>query len=99
VSDKEATAPPGNYQTKDGARKALSTPAVRHIAKKEGLDINRVPGSGKNGRVTKSDILSFIKDGGVSSKQGQTAAPATRSGFGYTGPKIARLEGITELDK
>ena len=32
-------------------------------------------------------------------RTGRGAAPATRSGFGYTGPKIARLEGITELDK
>jgi pyruvate/2-oxoglutarate dehydrogenase complex dihydrolipoamide acyltransferase (E2) component len=40
--------------------KALSTPAVRFIAKKEGIDINIVPATGKNGRVTKTDLLDFM---------------------------------------
>lgn len=35
------------------------------MAKKDGIDINAVPGTGKNGRVTKSDILAF-KAGGHS---------------------------------
>lgn len=46
------TAPPGN--------KALATPAVRHLAKKHGIDINMVPGTGKDGRVTKEDMLPFV---------------------------------------
>lgn len=40
--------------------KALSTPAVRHLAKKHNLDINAIVGTGKNGRVTKGDVLSFM---------------------------------------
>ena len=62
VRDKVSTAPPGNSGAPGaiGRSKALSTPAVRHLAKKEGIDINGVPGTGKNGRVTKTDILNFI---------------------------------------
>jgi pyruvate/2-oxoglutarate dehydrogenase complex dihydrolipoamide acyltransferase (E2) component len=33
---------------------------VRFIAKKEGIDINQVPATGKNGRVTKTDIIHFM---------------------------------------
>jgi pyruvate/2-oxoglutarate dehydrogenase complex dihydrolipoamide acyltransferase (E2) component len=33
---------------------------VRFIAKKEGIDINKVPGTGRNGRVTKTDLLEFM---------------------------------------
>ena len=74
----------------------MSTPAVRHLAKKEGIDINTVPGTGKNGRVTKGDILSFIKSGHGTASQG-VAAPAA-GGFVGMGPRIAPLTGITEKD-
>lgn len=39
--------------------KALATPAVRRIARELGVDINKVSGSGRGGRVTASDIESF----------------------------------------
>ncbi len=39
----------------------FSSPLVRNIAKKEGVDITQVPGSGKHGRVTKKDILAYIE--------------------------------------
>jgi len=38
----------------------LATPAVRHIAKSKGVDINSIPGTGKDGRVMKEDILNFL---------------------------------------
>ena len=41
--------------------KALSTPAVRAFAKEKGVDINQVPGTGKEGSVTREDILSYMK--------------------------------------
>ncbi len=75
----------------------MSTPAVRHLAKKEGVDINQVPGTGKSGRVTKGDLLAFIKGGHGTAQQG-VAPTGGRSGYGYTGPVIAPLEGITEQD-
>jgi pyruvate dehydrogenase E2 component (dihydrolipoamide acetyltransferase) len=37
-------------------RKALATPAVRALARELGVDVNRVPGTGPNGRVTKLDL-------------------------------------------
>lgn len=39
--------------------KTLATPAVRSHARKAGLDIEVVPGSGKAGRVTHADIETF----------------------------------------
>lgn len=49
--DSAASAPAG---------RALATPAVRRIARDAGVDINRVPGSGRGGRVTAGDVQSFI---------------------------------------
>lgn len=52
--------------------KSLSTPAVRFIAKKEGIDINDVTPTGVNGRVTKTDIINYISD----KKQGKVSPQA-----------------------
>ena len=91
MKDKVATAPPGKL-----SGKALSTPAVRFMAKKEGVDISRVPGTGKNGRVTKADLLAFIKGGSGTSADG--IAPPTSAGALTGIPKIAPLYGVTEED-
>lgn len=48
--------------------KTLATPAVRRTAREMGVDLNTVPGSGKDGRVTKDDVLGFaagLAAGGV----------------------------------
>ena len=37
----------------------LASPAVRHEAGARGVDLNAVPGSGKDGRVTRADVESF----------------------------------------
>ncbi|KAK9146971.1 hypothetical protein Sjap_006874 [Stephania japonica] len=37
----------------------LSTPAVRNLAKHYGININRIHGSGKDGRILKEDILKY----------------------------------------
>ena len=88
------TAPPGTFSLS----KALSTPAVRHIAKKEGIDINKVPATGKGGRVTKGDLLDFISGETASpTASAHSAAPASAHG---TTPahKIAALTGTTSED-
>ena len=47
----------------------FSSPLVRSIAAKEGVDLQEVAGTGSQGRVTKGDILSFLE-------QRRTAPPA-----------------------
>ncbi len=37
------------------------SPAVRRLAAEHGLDISKIPGSGRSGRVTKADVLMFIE--------------------------------------
>ena len=43
--------------------RALATPAIRGIAKQLGVDINRVLGTGRGGRVTASDVERFAQEG------------------------------------
>ena len=53
------------------------SPLVKNIAKEEGISVSQleaIAGSGKDGRVTKDDILNYIKD---QKNINQTTAPAT----------------------
>ena len=50
-------------QTVEDLRRLKSSPLVRNIAREHGVDITRIKGSGLSGRVTKTDILSFIETG------------------------------------
>jgi len=73
VSDRFARrAPEATVATRDG--KALATPAVRRIARTLGIDIQQVPGSGRNGRVTAGDLESFA--GGGTAHRGASAPAA-----------------------
>jgi 2-oxoglutarate dehydrogenase E2 component (dihydrolipoamide succinyltransferase) len=85
VQAKAAAATSGNGNaTLDELRRQKSSPLVRNIAKEHGVDITRIPGSGISGRVTKSDILSFIETGAALRPEdllvkGAATAPATSS--------------------
>jgi len=50
VADAEAKPPP-------------VSPVVRRIADEHGVDLGRVQGSGRRGRVTKKDLLAFLENG------------------------------------
>lgn len=46
--------------TSDSADEPLLSPAAKKIAEENGVDIDRVKGTGKGGRVTKEDVLAYI---------------------------------------
>jgi 2-oxoglutarate dehydrogenase E2 component (dihydrolipoamide succinyltransferase) len=50
--------------SKEDLRRQRSSPLVRRIAKEHNVDIRLIKGTGISGRVTKQDILGFIKSGG-----------------------------------
>jgi 2-oxoglutarate dehydrogenase E2 component (dihydrolipoamide succinyltransferase) len=63
---------------KDGPSGKFYSPLVRNIAKTEGVsvqELERIAGSGQGGRVTKDDILEFVKN----RKNGAPAVPAEQS--------------------
>ena len=39
----------------------LATPAVRHLSKELDVDISQIPGTGKDGRVSKEDIYKYVE--------------------------------------
>jgi 2-oxoglutarate dehydrogenase E2 component (dihydrolipoamide succinyltransferase) len=54
------SAPPQAGEGREGTAAPLA-PSVRKLAAESGLDIATVPGSGKDGRVTKGDMLAAIE--------------------------------------
>jgi len=65
--------------------KAMATPAVRGLARKFGVDIQKVPGSGRGGRVTASDVAAFA-EGGVA-----TMVEPTSAGVAGFAPRAATI--------
>src|SRR5262245_18883647 len=60
-----------------GDDRSFVSPVVARIASEHGVDVGQVQGTGRGGRVTKKDILSFIESGGQSQAAPQPqAAPA-----------------------
>jgi pyruvate dehydrogenase E2 component (dihydrolipoamide acetyltransferase) len=57
----------------------MATPAVRGLARKFGVDIQKVQGTGRGGRVTASDVGAFAKDGVAVSSAPASAGFAPRS--------------------
>lgn len=47
----------------------LSTPAVRNLAKELGLVLNDIPGTGKDGRILKEDVLTYATGKGLCKEQ------------------------------
>lgn len=52
---------PEEYQVTTPSGRVLATPATRKLARDLGVDIQRVPGTGPSGRVTKADVQAFLE--------------------------------------
>ncbi|KAK2989323.1 hypothetical protein RJ640_014782 [Escallonia rubra] len=78
------------------AGRALSTPAVRNLAKQMGIDINEVCGTSKHGRILKEDVLKYVSEKGnfkeLPASLGATSAEQMAGGgaygFGYQDKKL-----------
>lgn len=51
-----------SYEDNNENKKVLATPAVRKFARDKGVNISKIKATGKNGKVTKEDILNYLND-------------------------------------
>jgi pyruvate dehydrogenase E2 component (dihydrolipoamide acetyltransferase) len=63
-------------QTAEERLQQKSTPLVRKMVAEHGLDLQQIPGTGSAGRVTKSDVLSFLESGAAVPASAPAAGPA-----------------------
>ncbi|RXT07847.1 dihydrolipoamide acetyltransferase family protein [Ammoniphilus sp. CFH 90114] len=55
-------------------RKVMATPSVRKLAREKGIFLVEVTGTGRNGRITREDVLNFVSGGAQPAVE--AAAPA-----------------------
>jgi 2-oxoglutarate dehydrogenase E2 component (dihydrolipoamide succinyltransferase) len=78
-------------------RAAKTSPAVRRLLEEHDLDATMVMGTGKDGRITKSDVMSFLKsDDSNDTSPGDTSAPA---GTTTTEVGLERTEQRVEMTR
>ncbi len=73
--------------------RTLATPATRKLARQMGVEIGRVPATGKHGRVTTEDVRRFGTNGGQAMVKAQAPAqlPATlpsKNPLGYAEERV-----------
>ncbi len=79
----------------------LATPAVRKLARQKGLDISTVKGSGRDGKITRQDVLDAAEGGKEGAKTAEETGPETESESGTEpvsseGKTVSTEEGEVE---
>ena len=90
VAAPEPAAPPPLRGDIDeaGFAAAYASPSVRRLARQLGVDLARVTGTGRKGRILKDDVRDFIK--ATLAKVSQSAMPAGVSGFEW--PQMPEID-------
>lgn len=87
--------------TKTPELEVSASPAARKLAEEEGIDIQSVAGSGKDGRITKDDVNQAVNDQGAAADAvvpaSQPRAPADEPITQTTGERVERRVPMTRL--
>jgi 2-oxoglutarate dehydrogenase E2 component (dihydrolipoamide succinyltransferase) len=70
-------------------RSTLLGPAARQLVQEHNLDISRITGTGKNGRITKEDILNHMKGGAAHAAAADAGAAHAAAADAGAAPAVA----------
>ncbi|MCZ4238783.1 2-oxoisovalerate dehydrogenase E2 component (dihydrolipoyl transacylase) [Alteromonas sp. I10] len=81
--------------------KVLASPAVRRVAREKNIDLSSVEGSGKKGRILKSDVLNLQHSNVDTSSQNSTSSAPSSStaGKGDSNSTSTVLKGSVRTEK
>jgi pyruvate dehydrogenase E2 component (dihydrolipoamide acetyltransferase) len=65
-------------------KKPHATPAIRQFARELGVDLAQVPGSGPHARITKDDVLRYVKHA--------MSVAGTATGTGFAVPELPEID-------
>ncbi|MEE8543009.1 MAG: 2-oxoglutarate dehydrogenase complex dihydrolipoyllysine-residue succinyltransferase [Gammaproteobacteria bacterium] len=71
-------------------------PAARRLVEERGLDASAIPGSGRDGRVTKGDVLDFLESRGATPAESEDA-PTTKPSAGGGISRVEQRVAMTRL--
>ncbi|MFF2911256.1 dihydrolipoamide acetyltransferase family protein [Paenibacillus sp. NPDC057934] len=92
---KEGGAAAGSVPAPD--RDVLATPSVRKFAREQGVDISKVNGTGKSGKITREDVEAFQNGGSAAAPAAVSAeAPKTEE---KAAPAAATSAGNVSLEE
>ncbi|MFT6285865.1 MAG: 2-oxoglutarate dehydrogenase E2 component (dihydrolipoamide succinyltransferase) [Alcanivorax sp.] len=87
-----------------GAAEAMLGPAARQLVEEHGLDVSRIPATGKGGRITKEDIVKFMESDVAAPAKAPTttavsprAAPAPAGGPGVSSERVEKRVPMTRM--
>ncbi|GGD52200.1 dihydrolipoyllysine-residue acetyltransferase [Lacimicrobium alkaliphilum] len=96
ATSKQEKFPGGEFDPKPAPEgKALASPAVRRLARELDVDLNKVKGSGKKGRVMKQDLHALEQqDAETQQHSGQSVQKASSAPQSTGGSRVEPIRGV-----
>ncbi len=109
AAEAPAPAPAAAPEAAPAASDDMAGPAARRLAQEKNIDLAQVPGTGKDGRVTKEDVVKYLKSGAPAAAPAPAPAPAAAptaattsdlpSADGHTSERVERRVPMTRMRK